>query len=157
MFLSDPLMLMRAIFIGLVHVQAMHAAYLPNVRTEPRLDDNHAARQDVPGETLNRFSHARRGPRVADRTAETEDNVEAAPQVEVDHVGSVEGHAGQLPGRDLEHVRVKIETFDHIVPTKGDEVGSGTAGDVEQRIAQRLCVLGDESAELVGFGRKVVE
>ncbi len=120
-----------------VRGEHMWAAGPPDLRVQPRLDEQHASLGDVRGECLRGRTEAVEVAHEADRAEETGDDVEALAEVERAHVAFVQGQVPQTGASDVEQACVEVDAFAVEARTQAGEVLAGATGHVEERSCLR--------------------
>lgn len=78
-------------------------------------------------------------------------SVELPPEVERHHVALVQRNAGVLGPRDGEHAGIEIDALDPEGLPQVREMPAGAAGDIEEVVAGRGLVRGDDLGETRGL------
>jgi hypothetical protein len=123
---------------------------LPDLRAEPRLDDDHATRQCVATKGRNGLPQAIHGFDIADGAAETEDGIEASVEIEIDEISLMKGNVGQLLACHRQNPWIEVQPCDGVVAAQLPQVGARAAGDIEQRVPRCLLVSLDQGVHGVG-------
>jgi len=120
--------------VALAH-RGRDVALAPLVRVEPRLDDHHAPRARVGGETRDRRPQLLVRLDVADRAEQAEHGVEGAAEIERAHVAGVDGDAGHLRLGPSPHRRRQLDARDvSVAVLQVQQVLAGAAGHVENAV-----------------------
>jgi hypothetical protein len=128
--------------LGLVHVECVDRARRVAVRGKPGFNKQHTARLQVAihrgdgrVQPLDRHD-------VTDRAEQAHHRVKGMSEVELNHIGMVEGQLRVSLASDREQVRVEIQTFRHVVVLEVGQMTAGAAGHIQQRLPLlRTCVL----------------
>jgi hypothetical protein len=123
---------------------------------EPWFDDQHATRFQMLRHRLDGPPKVRLGFDISDAAEEASHHVKGLVELEIHHVAFMERNVREPGPRYLEQSTFEIEAFDLVVASEVLEVGSGAAGDVEQRSGPWLALL-DQTVDLRCFGRVILE
>src|SRR5579871_5887845 len=94
---------------------------------------------------------------VSNRAEEAGDDVESAAEVETAHVSQMENDLGMASASDLEHFGREIDTLHNVVLLEEREMRAGPACDIEERVAGRGFLLGDDLAQTLRIGFVILE
>jgi hypothetical protein len=100
--------------------------------SDPGLDDEHASRTQVEGQTSHGFPEVDRRLRITDRTEQARDDVEPVTKIEIDERALMEGNPWIAPPGDGQHVPTEIEALYTKPVAQMLQVATGPTPHVEQ-------------------------
>ena len=133
----DALLAARDVHPGDLEVRVIHAVeHQPTadeaLRSEPRLDDQHASGIEMVSHAVDGSLQILHGQRVADRPEQARDDVERIGQSKIDQRAFMKRNTRAPISRNLEHLRTVIESFHPKVVTEVLQMPAGSARHVEQ-------------------------